>query len=452
MKDLVVRHGEKVGAIIVLALCGYWMVMSLNTYNSAAGGKSKVAEKVKQIETILTDSKVQQVSVEEYDKKVGAIISCCDSLQVAQVPSHIFWRIPDPGVGPELFREFGKLGKPSDVKATASRGRVDVTWSQAEIVACIPEEYEIYRWVDKEGTPDKPYTVVKADWPVHEAITTAAGQIPVAVPVPVQTGANPAGKGGALEVGDVKKDYTFTDNQVEPTVTYLYRVRTKARRLTLEEQFGKGQRGKIIQPEDVEAKTIDDKTYWVTKLSDITSATTPTNIFIFYKGSSGVQPHWKARITVMRWNNRANAWDKGLAEVSEGDKIVGFVKIRDQLSGQVKVVEIDSGYDLVKIIEETREKTEERPITDVDPETGNPIKRIVTVVVEYIFKGVVVKDRVTEQTQEKAMFTGKEEDELGSGGGTPEVTPVKTGKETTPVKTGKETTPPKTGKLIETSR
>jgi hypothetical protein len=437
MKDLVVRHGEKVGAIIVLALCGYWMVNSLNTYNSAAGGKSKVAEKVKQIETILTDSKAQQVSVEEYDKKVGTIISCCDSMQIAKVPMHLFWSLPEKG-GILIGEENGKLGKPGDVKASASRGKVDVTWSQADVAVCIPEEFEVYRWVEKEGTPDKPYAVVKADWPVHEAIMTASGLIPAPAPAVAQPGVNPAGKGGALEVSDVKKDYTFTDNQVEPTVTYLYRVRTKARRLTLEEQFGKGQRGKIIQPEAVETKTVDDKTYWVTKLSDIVSATTPTNIFIFYKGSSGVQPHWKARITVMRWNNRTNAWDKGLAEVLEGDKIIGIIKVRDQLSGQVKVVEIDSGYDLVKVIDETRKKTEVRTVTDVDPDTGNPIKREINVEVEYIFKGIVVKDRVTEQTQEKAMFTGKEEDELGSSGGAAEPTPAKTGKETTPTK-GDET-------------
>jgi len=436
MKDLVIKHGEKVGAIIVLALCGYWTYNSLHIYNTVGGGKSKVSELVEQINTILTNSKAQEVPVEAYDKKVTAIISCCDSMQIAQVPTHLFWSLPEKG-GVLVGEAPGRLGKPAEIKVSASRGKVDISWSQADVAVCIPEEFEIYRWVDKAGEPVKPYAVVKiTDWPVHEAISTAIGQTPGAGTPPAQSGTIPAGKSGVLEVSDVKKDYTFTDNQVEPTATYLYRVRTKARRLTLEEVFSKGQRGKIIQPLDVETKTVDDKTYWVTKLSDVVSVTTPTNIFVFYKGSSGVQPHWKARITVMRWNSRANAWDKGLAEVSEGDKIVGFVKVRDQLSGQVKTVEIDSGYDLVSIIEETRKKTEERIIIVVDPETGNPVKQTITVEVEYIYKGIVVKDRATEQTQPKAMFSGKEEDELSSSGGMPEVTPAKTGKETTP-KTGK---------------
>ncbi|HHN45983.1 MAG TPA: hypothetical protein ENN09_00950 [Planctomycetes bacterium] len=192
--------------------------------------------------------------------------------------------------------------------------------------------------------------------------------------------------------------------------TYIYRVRVVARQMGIEEIFGHDvPRASVIWPTNVTVVEKGDDRLWVTGRSERTSAKTPTNIVIFYKGSSGNRPHWRARITVMRWETRTSRWIKGSAVVAEGEQIIGTARVADPGTPAGRTVTIDSGYDLVEIIEEMREREIEREVIDVD-EQGNPVKRKVTVTEPYLFKGIKVRDRNTGSVLEHAMFVGKEED------------------------------------------
>jgi len=227
MKDLLLRHGEKVVVLIVLLLCGFWIMSGLNRFRTETGKGSKVSELVGKIEKYLDEHKAPKMPLPDFDEKMAGIIECCDALTVAQVPPRIFWALPGKGEGPTPFSEKGALTVPAGVRAEASRGEITLSWSldgtpiappdNERLNACIPQYFEIFRWVEQEeaGEPKEPYAVVQADWPVSTGIpsisTAGAGQ-----PVPGQPGMTPQ---AASKAASAKTQTLFMDVSLDNVVS-----------------------------------------------------------------------------------------------------------------------------------------------------------------------------------------------------------------------------------------
>ncbi|MBN1808182.1 MAG: hypothetical protein JW909_03875 [Planctomycetes bacterium] len=432
MKDLVLRHGEKIVVIFVIVLCAYWISTDLQSYRTESGKGGEVDRKIKIIRDYIDTHQAKSVAIVGYDRKLAETVNVASGQQLAAIPPRIFFPQVKKGEQIPIDMAFGKLAVPADVKSTAERGQVEVKWVLngtsrmfddvgfvvPAVNVCKPVEFHVYRWDEQVDAvvPDKPYKVIPADWPERRT----EGDTPASPAAALMT--NPTGMGagafaGAAAEGEdgVKKAYSFTDNQVEPMTTYSYRVRVKARVYTKDEWFGPGKKGMILTPDNITQVVEDGTQFWMSGLSVIASATTPTNIMIFYKGSTGQGQAKQAQINVMRWNGKESAWGKGKAIVAERQKIVG---VRRLPGIGVGTEEIDSGYELVEIVEEERTRKEEVIEWELGPD-GKPVKTTVVRERKYLFQGVKVKEVTTGKIDELEIFRGKEENVLSSPAGSP---------------------------------
>ena len=387
MNSFFLRHVEKFLFLIILVACGYWASSSVATMSTSPTNDRELKDAIASIEDKLSGPATWSEEVASYLERVKGTQN--PSVGPAPVPHHVFNWLPPGGKEGIIYLD-GELEAPAEIAGVARRGQITITWSLANAKGCVPYQFELYRRKQGEDDfPDKPYATVKAGWPEPEFVTEKL--LMQGVPRP---GIPLAGKEAETPEKTIKKEYEYTDNNVDAKTTYYYRVRVWA------EEFTKGQLQSggwkaLIRPNNVTVVERDGEFYWITGYSGMAETRTPSNIRLVYKGAFGNAPHWKARVTVKEWRSDLGKWIEVPSLASEGGRIVGEGTVN--IKGRSKRVKIDSSHILVKIVKETRYREVVQEIMGEE--------RIVQV--PYIYNAIRVKD--VETGDARNIEAGEEE-------------------------------------------
>lgn len=358
MGSLFLKHVEKIVFLAVLVFCAYWGRQSMQEYTSSRTQTQEIKQYIKAVNDILANRPPEKFTPKPWLETVKA--QRYGPFTAIDVSPRVFWFTPAADYEQRAYAQ-GRLSPPSEVTTSATRNAVRLSWTLSNICYCEPLEFHIFRRSgDQKEYPSRRYALVQVgDWPMLDPAhwrTSGAETIPlVLAPAAGEAAGRPTSENDALAL---RRTFSFTDNNVEPNTVYWYRVRVRARMLTKAElpksKLGIRKPGPneedpdLSDPELANVEEIAGRVYWTTVFSGQVSARTPSDVRLVFKGTVGVQPHWKARVEVKKWNRAESQWVAYMAETDKRERIIGARRVMKD--GKLVEETCDSGFSLVDIV------------------------------------------------------------------------------------------------------
>ncbi|MHC4503112.1 MAG: fibronectin type III domain-containing protein, partial [Planctomycetota bacterium] len=162
MKDFLKRHGEKVFLVVMALVCGWSLVGSVRSLGKPSVLPQEDQDAIARIRKQIRDGRPPPRNIAPYQEWLGANFDAHGIGKSTKAgpppPERLVYGVPEKEGPRERHRPpvDGKLGLPGKLAVEASRARITVTWSAAEVTHARVDRYEVFGLKGKGERPEEP--------------------------------------------------------------------------------------------------------------------------------------------------------------------------------------------------------------------------------------------------------------------------------------------------------